>query len=126
MTIDAIREYCLAKPGKVTEGLPFGDDVVVFKADMKIFLLMPLDVHPQSISVKCDPGLAVELREKYEAVQPGYHLNKKHWNTIVLDGTVPTREIRAMIDRSFELVAGSSSRRSPDRQQKKKRRRTEA
>ena len=108
MTVDAIREYCLGKGADVTEGMPFGDGVIVFKTRGKIFLLLPLDIHPQSFNVKCDPELAIDLRERYESVQPGYHMNKKHWNTIVLDGSIATREIKAMIDHSYDLASPSS------------------
>ncbi|MCX6142936.1 MAG: MmcQ/YjbR family DNA-binding protein [Ignavibacteriales bacterium] len=106
MTVDAVREFCLNKSGKVTEGFPFGEGVLVFKVNQKIFLLLLLDVHPQTMNLKCDPERAIELRERYEAVQPGYHMNKKHWNTVVLDGSIPPREIRAMIDHSYDLVSG--------------------
>ena len=110
MTVDAIREYCLGKGREVTEGLPFGEDVVVFKVREKIFLLLSLDVHPQTFNVKCDPERAIDLRERYESVQPGYHMNKKHWNTVVLDGSIPPREIKAMIDHSYELVSRVSGK----------------
>ncbi len=106
MTVDALREYCLKKSEKVTEGFPFGEDILVFKIHEKIFLLLPLDVHPQTINLKCDPERAIELRERYAAVQPGYHMNKKHWNTVILDGSIPPQEIRTMIDHSFDLVNG--------------------
>ena len=110
MTVDAIREYCLGKGREVTEGLPFGEDVVVFKVREKVFLLLSLDVHPQTFNVKCDPERAIDLRERYESVQPGYHMNKKHWNTVVLDGSIPPREIKAMIDHSYELVSRVSGK----------------
>jgi predicted DNA-binding protein (MmcQ/YjbR family) len=110
VTVDAIREYCLGKGREVTEGLPFGEDVVVFKVRQKIFLLLLLDIHPQSINVKCDPERAIDLRERYEAIQPGYHMNKKHWNTVVLDGSIPPREIKAMIDHSYDLVSRASGK----------------
>ncbi len=104
MDIDVIRDYCLSKPGKVREGMPFGEDVLVFTVRGKIFLLMRLSTRPLSFNLKCDPVKAIELREQYEAVQPGYHMNKKYWNTIVLDGTIPSKEIFAMIDHSFDEV----------------------
>ncbi len=104
MEIDAIRDYCLGKPGKVREGMPFGDDVLVFTVNGKIFVLMMLANRPLTINLKCDPARAIELREQYEAVQPGYHMNKKHWNTVTLNGTVPTKEVYAMIDHSYEQV----------------------
>jgi predicted DNA-binding protein (MmcQ/YjbR family) len=104
MDLAAIREYCLKKKGRITEGLPFGDDVLVFKVQGKIFLLARLDTFPLSINLKCDPPLAVDLRERYDAVRPGYHQDKKHWNTVVLDGSIPPQELRKMIDHSYEEV----------------------
>ena len=104
MNADAIREYCLKKKGKITEGFPFGEGVLVFKVNAKVFLLLLLDAHPLTMNLKCDPGLAIELRERYESVRPGYHMNKTHWNTIVLDGTIPQQEIRQMIDHSYEQI----------------------
>jgi len=81
-----------------------------------------LDAHPQTMNMKCDPERALELRERYQAVQPGYHMNKKHWNTIVLDGSIPPREIRAMIDHSYDLVSGVSKKAIEQREKKRKRR----
>ncbi|MBI3586021.1 MAG: MmcQ/YjbR family DNA-binding protein [Ignavibacteriales bacterium] len=104
MNLEAIREYCLKKKGKITEGLPFGEDVLVFKVNGKVFLLTRLNVHPLQMNLKCDPELAIELRERYEAVKPGYHMNKTHWNTVVLDGSLPSKEIFKMIDHSYEQV----------------------
>jgi len=104
MKADAIREYCLKKKGRITEGFPFGEGVLVFKVNAKVFLLLLLDTHPLTMNLKCDPGLAIELRERYESVRPGYHMNKTHWNTIVLDGTIPPKEIRQMIDHSYEQI----------------------
>jgi len=104
MDIDVIRDYCLSKPGKVREGMPFGEDVLVFTVRGKIFLLMRLSARPLSFNVKCDPVKAIDLRERYQAVLPGYHMNKKYWNTIVLDGTIPSKEIFGMIDHSFDEV----------------------
>ena len=104
MKADAIREYCLKKKGRITEGFPFGEGVLVFKVNAKVFLLLLLDTHPLTMNLKCDPGLAIELRERYESVRPGYHMNKTHWNTIVLDGTIPQQEIRQMIDHSYEQI----------------------
>lgn len=103
MDIMSIREYCLAKPG-VEETLPFGPDTLVFKVNGKIFLLAGLDNVPLSMNLKCDPDKAIELREKYDAVKPGYHMNKKHWNTIVIDGSIPSRELLEWIDWSYDLV----------------------
>jgi predicted DNA-binding protein (MmcQ/YjbR family) len=103
MNIETIRDYCLSKPG-AEETLPFGPDVIVFKVNGKAFLLLPLDTEELRFNVKCDPDLAIELREQYSSVLPGWHMNKKHWNTIVVDGTVPSKLIREWIDHSYELV----------------------
>lgn len=103
MTIEDIRDYCLSKPG-AEETLPFGPDTLVFKVDNKIFLLLPLDGDDAQFNVKCDPDLAMELRENYDCVQPGYHMNKKHWNTIIVDGSVKRSLLREWIDHSYELV----------------------
>jgi predicted DNA-binding protein (MmcQ/YjbR family) len=106
MDIEALRAYCLSKPA-VEETLPFGPDVLVYKVGGKIFLLTPLDAEQHSFSVKCDPELVVELRERYACVQPGYHLNKKHWNTIMVDGSVSTSLLKEWIDHSYNLVVES-------------------
>lgn len=107
MDIDVIREYCLARP-HVEEGLPFGPDVIVFKVSGKIFLLLPLDSSSLQFNVKCDPDKAEELRATYPAVLPGYHMNKKHWNTIKVDGSVPLKLVKEWIDDSYNLVAGKT------------------
>ena len=106
MDIEQLREYCLQKPG-VEEDLPFGPNTLVFKVNSKIFLLVGLDNHPLRFNVKCSPDRAIELREAYpDHVLPGFHMNKKHWNTVVVDGFVPGKELRAFIDHSYELVKG--------------------
>jgi predicted DNA-binding protein (MmcQ/YjbR family) len=102
MNIETIREYCISKDD-VTEGFPFGEDTLVFKRSGKIFALTNLD-GDLSINLKCDPALAIELRERYRAVTPGYHMNKKHWNTVMIDGSVPDAEILKWIDHSYNLV----------------------
>ena len=106
MHIDAVRTYCLAKPG-VEEGLPFGPDTLVFKVGGKMFALIGLERLPTGVNLKCDPERAVDLRERYEAVQPGYHMNKRHWNTIVLRSDVPSALLRELIDHSYDLVVQS-------------------
>jgi predicted DNA-binding protein (MmcQ/YjbR family) len=103
MNIESIREYCLSKPD-VEETLPFGPDTLVYKAGGKMFLLMGLDEEQLRFNVKCDPGKAIELREEFPCVLPGYHMNKKHWNTIVVDGSVPARQLKEWIDDSYQLV----------------------
>ena len=104
MNIETIREYCISKKG-VTEGFPFGEDTLVFKKIGKIFALANLD-GDLSLNLKCDPDYAIELREKYPAVTPGYHMNKKHWNTVNIDGSVPDTEILSWIDHSYNLIKG--------------------
>ncbi|MBL7743508.1 MAG: MmcQ/YjbR family DNA-binding protein [Chitinophagaceae bacterium] len=105
MNIEQLRGYCLSKSG-TEETLPFGPDTLVFKVKGKMFLLVGLDENPISFNVKCDPAKAIELREEYPCVQPGYHMNKKHWNTVVADGSVPSKLLKEWIDDSYELVAG--------------------
>ncbi len=104
MDIETLREYCIYKKG-VTESFPFGDDTLVFKAGGKIFALINLN-GDLSINLKCDPLLAIELRERYSSVTPGYHMNKKHWNTVLLDGSVPDKEVFSWIDHSYDLIVG--------------------
>jgi predicted DNA-binding protein (MmcQ/YjbR family) len=103
MNIETLREYCLSKPA-VEETLPFGPDTLVFKVNGKIFLLTGLDEPVLSFNVKCDPELALELRASYPAVQPGYHMNKKHWNTVIVDGSIPVKLLKEWIDHSYDLV----------------------
>ncbi len=110
MTLDDVRDHCLRLDPGVSEDMPFGDDVLVFRTSGKIFLLANLTRMPFQINVKCDPERALELRERYTSVIPGYHMNKKHWNTVILDGTVPAREVREMIDHSFGLVRPKQKR----------------
>ncbi len=103
MDIEQLREYCLGKP-LVEELLPFGPDTLVFKVNGKIFLLTSLDAPQLQFNVKCNPELAEELREQYPCVIPGYHMNKKHWNTIIVDGSVSTQLLKEWIDHSYNLV----------------------
>jgi len=104
MDIVSLRDYCIAKDG-VTESFPFGEDTLVFKTAGKIFALVNLD-GDLSINLKCDPEFALELRERYPSVTPGYHMNKKHWNTVSIDGSVPDKEVFSWIDHSYELITG--------------------
>lgn len=85
--------------------MPFGPDVVVFKVSGKIFLLLSLDTAQTQFNVKCNPEKAEELREAYSCVLPGYHMNKKHWNTIIINGTVPAHTLQSWIDHSYDLVS---------------------
>ncbi len=111
LDLEEFREYCLSKPA-ATESTPFGEDVLVFKVRDKIFALASLDEVPATANLKCDPDRALELRDRYEDVQPGYHMNKKHWNTVTLGGEIPLRELHRMIDHSYELVVAGLSRKA--------------
>jgi len=102
MDIEVIRAYCLTKKG-VEEGFPFDDTTLVIKVGGKIFVLMNLEGDP-SMNLKCDPDRAVDLREANPAIIPGYHMNKKHWNTVVLDGSLSKKLILEMINHSYDLV----------------------
>jgi predicted DNA-binding protein (MmcQ/YjbR family) len=102
LNLEELREYCLQKPG-ATEGLPFGEDTLVFKVGEKLFLLTSISLGNQ-FNVKCDPELAIELRERHTEVQPGYHMNKKLWNTVYMDGALTKKQLLEMIDHSYEQV----------------------
>ncbi len=106
---DRVILECGAKPGSV-EDYPFGDEVAVFKVAGKMFALVSLDSRPGSVSLKCDPELAAGLRARYSVITAGYHLNKRHWNTITLDGSVPEDELLDLIDHSYELVVAGLTR----------------
>ncbi len=104
LNIEEIRNYALLKR-EVTEGFPFGESTLVLKTGGKIFLLAGLDAQPLSINLKCEPDKAEELREEFpENILPGYHMNKKHWNTLVLDGRLRNSLIKELIDHSYHLV----------------------
>ena len=101
-----LKAQCLALPGAVEE-FPFGDEVSVFKVGGKMFALCSLDGEPLQLSVKCEPDLAVQLRATYPAIAPGYHLNKRHWNTITLDGALPDQMVTDLLGDSYDLVVAS-------------------
>ena len=103
MTRDDVLGFCAALPG-AAEDYPFGEGVAVFKVGGRMFALVPLEGSPGSVNIKCDPELALELRARYPSVRPGYHQNKRHWNTVELDGSIDDSELRGMIDNSYELV----------------------
>ena len=103
MNVEEIRKYCIVKAG-VTESLPFNDTALVFKVAGKMFALLDLSDDSRGITLKCDPTMAIELREKYSAVTPAWHFNKKHWNTVNIDGSVPDKEVFSWIDHSYDLV----------------------
>ena len=108
MNIEELREYCLSLKG-VTEGFPFGESTLVFKVMGKVFCLAGIDDHPVSCNVKCNPETAIELREMYSGVIPGYHMNKQHWNTIVFDGSFEDGLGRQWILDSYNLIVNSLS-----------------
>ena len=109
MDIETLREYCLVK-NQVEEGFPFGESTLVFKVRGKIFLLAGLDEPVLQFNVKCDPEKAIEWRERFSSILPGYHMNKKMWNTVIVDGSVPGKILREMIDDSYRLVVASLSK----------------
>jgi len=106
MNIEILREYCLSKP-HAEEGFPFGEDTLVFKVNRKIFLLVGLSSEPLQFNVKCSPDKALELREQYPCVVPGYHMNKRHWNTIVVDGSVSSKLLKEWMDERYQLAKGN-------------------
>lgn len=101
-----MRSWCLAKHG-TTEDQPFGPDVLVFRIETKIYALTNLESIPAAVHLKCDPAPAENLRERYTGIMPGYHMNKKHWNTVALASDVPETLVRRLIDHSYALVAES-------------------
>lgn len=103
MNFDELRKYLLEKPG-AGEERPFGPDALVYKVMGKMFALVPVQAEKLYVTLKCDPGLAVHLRNVYDFVKPGYHMNKKHWNSVYLDRSAPEDIVREMIDDSYKLV----------------------
>ncbi len=103
MNIEELRIQALSLQD-VTEEFPFGDNVIVFKINNKVFLLVPLTTEKLQFNVKCDPDVAIELREQYDCIKPGYHMNKKHWNTINVDGTLTNKQLVQFIHDSHDLV----------------------
>lgn len=98
-----LRAWCLRQPGAVEE-FPFGPETAVFKVAGKIFALSALEGTPLEVSVKCEPELAVQLRATYPAIRPGYHLPKRHWNTLTLDGSLPDELVRDLVEDSYDLI----------------------
>jgi predicted DNA-binding protein (MmcQ/YjbR family) len=103
MNVEMISEYCLSKKG-VVENFPFDEETLVFKVGGKMFALIPLEKIPLQINLKCDPEKAMELREQYEDVQPGWHMSKTYWNTILLDGNIRWSDLKEWIDHSYDEV----------------------
>ena len=114
-----LRSWCLERPGAVEE-FPFGPEHSVFKVGGKVFAISALERAPLEVSVKCEPELAVELRNSYAAIRPGYHLNKRHWNTITLDGSLPDQLVRDLVEDSYDLIVSAL----PKRVQRELQRRT--
>jgi predicted DNA-binding protein (MmcQ/YjbR family) len=114
VTAAALREWCLARPG-ATEEFPFGERTSVFKVAGKMFALSALASRPLQVSVKCEPDLAERLRSTYAAIQPGYHLNKRHWNTITVDGSFPDSMVFNMLEDSYDLVVAGLPQRTRKR-----------
>lgn len=112
MNIESFRDYCLAKPG-VTEGFPFDSRTLVFKVMGKMFALTNVDLF-ESINLKCDPEYAIELRETFQGVKPGYHMSKKHWNTVSTESDVPDKLLEEFVDQSYDLVVKSLTKKLRD------------
>ncbi len=110
MTAPALKKLCLSFPGAVEE-FPFNPEVSVFKVEGKMFALGNLDQRPLQVSLKCEPALAEQLRRSYPAIVPGYHLNKRHWNTLTLDGSLPDALVRDLIEDSYDLVVSALPKR---------------
>ncbi len=103
MNIEQFRDYCLSKK-YVTESFPFDEQTLVFKVAGKMFALSGLEHHPVAVNLKCDPERSIELRTDFDAIVPGYHMSKKHWNTITIEGNLPNNFIKELIDHSYNLV----------------------
>jgi predicted DNA-binding protein (MmcQ/YjbR family) len=108
MDLQELRDYCLSKPG-ATEAFPFGEDTLVFKVLGKMFALVSVS-SSDWVNLKCEPERALELRAAYEEIRPGYHMNKRHWNTVQLDGRLSRAQVEELVDHSFECVAAGLSR----------------
>lgn len=112
MNAEDFRDYCLSKNG-ATEGFPFGEDTLVFKVGGKMFALAGIE-NFVSINLKCDPEKSIDLRETYNGVKPGWHMNKTHWNTVSVDSDVPYRLVQELIDDSYDLIFKSLPKRIKD------------
>jgi predicted DNA-binding protein (MmcQ/YjbR family) len=106
MDAAGLREWCLRQPGAV-ETFPFGPESSVFKVAGKMFAITALECEPLEVSLKCEPELAVALRGSHPAIRPGYHLNKRHWNTVTLDGSLPDQLVRDLVEDSYDLVVSA-------------------
>ena len=113
MDIETYRNYCLSKKG-VTESFPFDEEVLVFKVLDKVFALGSILSIPLKVNLKCDPDKAIAYRDQYEEVTPGYHMNKKHWNTVDFHGNLDDRTLKHMINHSYELVVSKMTKKKRD------------
>ena len=116
MNVETLRDFCLSKTG-ASESLPFDESTLVFKVGGKMFALLSLD-EDLSMNLKCDPEKAIELREQYDAIIPGYHMNKQHWNTVIMDGSLPSKLILGLIDHSYDLIVESLPRKEKEKLKK--------
>lgn len=112
MNVEELREYCLSKKGR-TESLPFDEHTLVFKVMNKMFALIPLE-KPLQIALKCDPAKAIELRERYTSIEGAYHMNKKHWNTVYIDGSIEDALIHQWIDESYNLIVSKLTKKQKE------------
>ncbi len=113
MNVEELRDYCMSKKG-ATESTPFDDVTLVFKVGGKMFALIPLDENELSINLKCDPERALALREKYTAVRPGYHMNKTHWNTVMVDESISKSMLLQLVDHSYDLIVRSLTKKQKE------------
>ena len=113
MDLESLRNYCLSKKS-ASEDMPFGEDTLVFRVLGKIFALTSLDTEGCRVNLKCNPDYAIELREKFEDIQPGYHMNKKHWNTVNCENGLDSTLIKSLIDHSYELIVQSMTKAQRD------------
>lgn len=113
MDLESLRNYCLSKK-MASEDMPFGEDTLVFRVLGKIFALTSLDTEGCRVNLKCNPDYAVELREKFEDIQPGYHMNKKHWNTVYCENGLDSTLIKSLIDHSYDLIVRSMTKAQRD------------
>ncbi|MBP8793727.1 MAG: MmcQ/YjbR family DNA-binding protein [Lutibacter sp.] len=109
MNIEEFRTYCLSKK-HVSESFPFDQQTLVFKVGDKMFSLTSLEKHPTSVNLKCDPERAIELRDSHSEITAGYHMSKKHWNTIVIESSLPHQLLKELIDHSYELVVSGMTK----------------
>lgn len=121
MRFDRVRDYLLSLPG-TAEDFPFGPEHMVFRVGRKIFAILAYEETPARVNLKCEPSRALELRESFASVIPGYHMNKKHWNTVILDGELPPRQLEELMDHSYQLVVASLPKKDQKLLQKKAKR----